>query len=144
LLRGPDRGPDRRGARLLRRHREEPGQQGARQAAHRSRARAGRRSAMTSLTDLRSTLDEHAETVGDTETIARLSAVHHRVAAVRRRRRAVGAAGLADVVAVVGGAALSTRPDRDAQPVGPVVLGQRAPGLMTSLGYTYRATGESE
>ena len=99
---------------------------------------------MTSLIDLRSTLDEHAETVGDTETIARLSAVHHRVAAVRRRRRAVGAAGLAAVVAVVTGAALSTRPDRDAQPVGPVVLGQRAPGLMTSLGYTYRATGESE
>jgi hypothetical protein len=99
---------------------------------------------MTSLTDLRSTLDEHAETVGDTETIARLSAVHHRVAAVRRRRRAVGAAGLATVVAVAAGAALSTRPDRDAQPVGPVVLGQRAPGLMSSLGYTYRATGESE
>ena len=104
-----------------------------------------RRPAMNSLSDLRSTLDAARRAVGDTEAIARLSAVHHRVAVVRRRRRAVGAAGLAAVVAVgCRRRALTTRPDRDAQPVGPVVLGQRAPGLMTSLGYTYRATGESE
>ena len=54
-------------ARLLGRHRQEPDQQGARQAAHRPGARGadGRRPAMNTLTDLRRTLDQHADDVAD-------------------------------------------------------------------------------
>jgi hypothetical protein len=99
---------------------------------------------MNTLTDLRNTLDEHAGDVADPAAVLRTTAVHHRIVSVRRRRRAVGGGVLAAVVAAAATTVLTTRPDRDAQPVGPIVLGQRAPGLMTSLGYTYRATGDSE
>ena len=63
--------------------------------------RGGRRPAMNTLSDLRSTLDEHAERVPDGEAVVRTAAVHHRVSVVRRRRRAVGAGALALVVAAV-------------------------------------------
>jgi hypothetical protein len=93
---------------------------------------------MNSLLDLRSTLADHAELVPDTETVVRAAAVRHRVAAVRRRRRAVGTGALALVVAttlgVLGFQAGSSDP-------APVVLGVQAPDTMTSLGYTYRADG---
>jgi len=98
---------------------------------------------MNTLADLRRTLDGHADDVADPASVARTAAVHHRIAAVRRRRRAAGAGTLAAVVAVAATAVLTARPDQDVQPAGPVVLGQRAPGAMTSLGYTYRATGDS-
>jgi hypothetical protein len=99
---------------------------------------------MNTLTDLRRTLDQHADEIADAAAVARSTAVHHRIAEVRRRRRAVGAGLAAVVVATTATVAVSTRADRDAQPAGAVVLGQRAPGSMTSLGYTYRATGDSE
>ena len=98
---------------------------------------------MNTLTDLRRTLDQHAEDVADPAATARTAAVHHRIAEVRRRRRAVGVGLVAVAIATTGTLALSARADRDARPAGPVVLGQRAPGSMTSLGYTYRATGSS-
>lgn len=99
---------------------------------------------MNTLTDLRRTLDRHADDVADPAAVARTAAVHHRIAEVRRRRRAVGAGLAAVVLAGTGTLALNTRGDHDAQPAGPVVLGQRAPGLLKSLGYTYRATGDAQ
>ena len=95
---------------------------------------------MSTLSDLRSTLDEHAERVADGEAVVRTAAVRHRVGVVRRRRRAVGAGGLALVVATVIGVvgmqrASSTPP--------PVVFGVRAPDTITSLGYTYRSDGRA-
>lgn len=97
---------------------------------------------MNTLTDLRRTLDRHADDVADPSAVARTTAVHHRIAAVRRRRRAgVGVAGA--LVAVAGVATVQLRSE-PVSPAGPVVLGQRAPRTMTSLGYTYRATGSSQ
>jgi hypothetical protein len=100
---------------------------------------------MNTLSDLRSTLDEHAEQVPDGEGVARAAAVRHRVSVVRRRRRAVGA-GVLSLALLVGGAA--TLADRghhsDALPSAPSVLGVKAPTTMTSLGYTYRTDGSSD
>jgi hypothetical protein len=93
---------------------------------------------MNSLTDLRSTLDRHAERVSDTETVVRATAVRHRVAVVRRRRRAVGGGALALVVATTLGVLGVERTTSDPAPV---VFGVRAPETITSLGYTYRAEG---
>jgi hypothetical protein len=95
---------------------------------------------MSTLSDLRSTLGEHAERVPDGEGVARAAAVHHRVRVARRRRRAVGASALALVVATVVGLvgvqrASSTPP--------PVVFGVRAPETLTALGYTYRSDGQA-
>jgi hypothetical protein len=96
---------------------------------------------MNTLSDLRSTLEEHAERVPDGEAVVRTAAVRHRVSVVRRRRRAVAAGGLALVVATVIGVvgvqrASSTPP--------PVVFGVPAPETITSLGYTYRSDGRAE
>jgi hypothetical protein len=96
---------------------------------------------MNTLTDLRTTLDQHADSVSEAEATARLTAVHHRVAAVRRRRRAVGTGALALVLLAGTAVALVPRLTSDAQPAAPVILGQRAPTTMTSLGYTYRTDG---
>lgn len=99
---------------------------------------------MNSLTDLRRTLDRHAEDVADPAAVARTAAVHHRIAGVRRRRRATGA-GLVSLVLLAGvAAAVTPRGTSDALPAAPVVLGQRAPTTMTSLGYTYRTDGRGE
>ena len=96
---------------------------------------------MNTLSDLRSTLDAHADRIPDGEAVVRAAEVHHRVAVVRRRRRAVGAGALALVVATTVGLigvhrASSTPP--------PVVFGVRAPETLTSLGYTYRTDGTAE
>jgi hypothetical protein len=96
---------------------------------------------MSTLSDLRSTLDEHAESVADAEATARLTAVHHRVAAVRRRRRAVGTGALALVLLAGTAVALVPHLGGDAEPAAPVILGQRAPTTITALGYTYRTDG---
>lgn len=97
---------------------------------------------MNSLDDLRSTLDAHADDVGGpsgladvTGTTARSIAVHHRVRAVRRRRRAVGAVGVAAVLATVGGVTLLPRGDLTPTPA--TVVGVPVPTTMTSVGYTY-------
>ena len=94
---------------------------------------------MNSLTDLRTTLDRHAQQVPDTETVVRATAVRHRVAVVRRRRRAVGSGALA--LAVVGAGLGVFGLHRASTDQEPTVLGQRVPTTMTSLGYTYRAEG---
>jgi hypothetical protein len=96
---------------------------------------------MNTLTDLRRTLDQHADDVADPVAVARTAAVHQRVAVVRRRRRAVATGGVA--LALVAGAAAVVLPrgSNDAQPAAPVILGQKAPTTVTSLGYTYRTDG---
>ena len=100
---------------------------------------------MNTLSDLRSTLDEHAERVPDGEAVVRTAAVRHRVSVVRRRRRAVGAGASRSPSSSAPRSAWSA--DRsDASPSAPpVVLGVKAPETITSLGYTYRTRrlGES-
>ena len=98
---------------------------------------------MHTLDDLRRTLDQHAEDVADPAAVARTSAVHHRVAAVRRRRRATGAGALALALLAGLAAVLVPRVATDSLPAAPVVLGERAPTTMDSLGYTYRTDGTS-
>jgi hypothetical protein len=99
---------------------------------------------MNTLEDLRETLGRHADDVADPAAVARTAAVHHRVAVVRRRRRTVGTGAVA--LALVAGAAVAVWPRsaREPAPAGPVVLGQRAPATLGSLGYTYDATGRSQ
>jgi hypothetical protein len=97
---------------------------------------------MNTLSDLRSTLDEHAEGVSDGEAVARTAAVHHRVSVVRRRRRAVAAGGLSLALVLVGAATFTRRGQSDALPAAPTVLGVKAPVTMTSLGYSYRTDGK--
>jgi hypothetical protein len=102
---------------------------------------------MNSLTDLRRTLDQHAEDVADPAdpaAVARTAAVHHRVAVVRRRRRAVGTGAVALALVVGVAAVVWPRGSGDALPAAPVVLGQQAPTSMSSLGYTYRTDGHGE
>ena len=99
---------------------------------------------MNTLSDLRSTLGEHAEQVPDGEAVARTAAVRHRVSVVRRRRRAVGAGVLSLALLVGGAATLANRGRSDALPSAPTVLGVQAPTTMTSLGYTYRTDGHGE
>jgi hypothetical protein len=97
---------------------------------------------MNTLTDLRTTLGEHAEAVRDAEVTVRLAAVHHRVADVRRRRRAVGTGAVA-LALLAGVAAVAVpRVTNDAQPAAPVLLGDRAPTTEKALGYTYRTDGK--
>jgi hypothetical protein len=98
---------------------------------------------MNTLSGLRHTLDRHAGDVVDPAGVARSTAVRHRIAVVRRRRRAAGTGVLALAV-VAGLATVQLRSAPDAGPAAPVVLGRQAPATLTSLGYTYRPTGGSE
>jgi hypothetical protein len=96
---------------------------------------------MNTLDDLRRTLDQHAADVADPATVVRTAAVHHRVAATRRRRRTLGTGAL--TLALLAGTvtALWPRTDGHVLPAAPVVLGQQAPTTIRSLGYTYRTDG---
>jgi hypothetical protein len=96
---------------------------------------------MSSLTDLRTTLDRHAEQVADEDAVIRTTAVRHRVAVVRRRRRAFGAGALAAALVAVCAVVLVSQPNHGAKPAAPVLLGVQAPETMTSLSYTYRTDG---
>jgi len=91
---------------------------------------------MTSIDELRRTLETHATDVGESDVVTRTAAVHHRVAVVRRRRRAAVAGGAAAVLAVAAGVARlpeSEGPD----PANRTVVGVEAPAQMRSLDYTY-------
>jgi hypothetical protein len=96
---------------------------------------------MSSLTDLRTTLDRHAEQVTDQDAVIRTTAVRNRVAVVRRRRRAFGAGALTAALVAVVAVVLVSRPHHGAEPAAPVLLGVQAPETMTSLSYTYRTDG---
>jgi hypothetical protein len=90
---------------------------------------------MSTLDDLRTTLDRHASGLPDDHLSVRTGAVRERVRVVRRRRRAGVAGALAVVLATVGGVVLGLgggdRPgDRE-------LAGSTAPATLQSLGYTY-------
>ncbi len=94
---------------------------------------------MTSIDELRSTLTSHTDHLPQVDTASRLTAVHGRIAGVRRRRRAAVAGGAAAVLAVVAGVALLPTSDSDSGPL-PAdrrSVGERAPAELTALGYTY-------
>ncbi|CAN5244908.1 hypothetical protein BH09ACT12_BH09ACT12_19000 [soil metagenome] len=94
---------------------------------------------MTSIEDLRDTLDQHSsdlEHLTDGAAATRVAQVHGRVRVVRRRRRVAAAGGVAAVLAVVGGVALLTNSsDRAIAPA--TVVGVSAPGTMEALGFSY-------
>jgi hypothetical protein len=87
------------------------------------------------VTDLRSTLEQHAE-FHDDGLVGRSSRVHHRVRVVRRRRRAAAAGGLAAAVAVVAAGVALPRMGDEA-PAERQFAGVTAPATMEALGYTY-------
>lgn len=96
---------------------------------------------MNTLTDLRRTLDQHADDVADPTAVVRTAAVHHRVAAARRRRRTVGTGVVAGVLVAVAAVVVWPRFSSDAVPAAPVLLGEKAPTTQQALGYTYRTDG---
>lgn len=86
---------------------------------------------MSTLRELRETLDERAGTVDDTERYARPVAVRARIRAARRRRAGL-AASTAAAVALGSVAAVGTlRDDASVQPAGPAVLGLDVPQEVT-------------
>jgi hypothetical protein len=91
---------------------------------------------MSTIDDLRGTLDRHAADLDDHALHARRAAVRERIRVVRRRRRAAlgGAAAV-----VVGAVALTfSLPGAQQAPVADRTLaGHLAPVTMSSLGYTY-------
>jgi hypothetical protein len=90
---------------------------------------------MSTLDDLRTTLDRHASGLPDDHLPDRSGAVRERVRVVRRRRKAGAAGTLAVVLAVVGGAVLGLHgADR---PADRELAGATAPATLRSLGYTY-------
>ncbi len=98
---------------------------------------------MTSLDDLRATLDLHADDLTDSGTSVRTASVHGRVRDARRRRCAAATGGAAAMLAVVGGIALlpngtnsSPSPTPSLTP-STTVLGVDVPATMNALGYTY-------
>ena len=96
---------------------------------------------MTSLDDLRATLDLHAGDLTDTDTVSRTTAVHARVRVVRRRRRALAAGGTAAVLAVVAGVALLPEGTRQAAPEpATTVVGLTPPAQLSALDFDYDLT----
>jgi len=91
---------------------------------------------MNTISDLRSTLGNHADDVDGMAHVDRLSQVQGRVRVVRRRRRATVAGLAAAIVAVVGGVTLLPR-HHEPTPTDRDLGGHVAPKTMTSLGYTY-------
>ena len=82
---------------------------------------------MNTLTDLRRTLDQHADDVADPTAVVRTAAVHHRVAVARRRRRTVGTGVVAGVLVAVAAVVVWPRVSSDPVPAAPVLLGEKAP-----------------
>lgn len=70
---------------------------------------------MSTLHELRLTLEEHAESIHDDERLERAASVHRRVRAVRRRRVTVASAAAA--VVVVAAVAVAGRFSADPEPV---------------------------
>lgn len=70
---------------------------------------------MSTLNELRATLEEHAESIHDTEGVTRAASVRQRARVVRRRR--VAAVAAAAAVVVVAGVAVAGRLDADPEPV---------------------------
>ncbi len=138
--------------RLLGRHRQEPDVQGVRQAAHRPvpgprrpplrhHPHRDRGPLMSTVDDLRSTLEDHAHGVQDPGATPRVVAVHERVRGLRRRRRTAAGA-LAAVVALAGvGIGVQVLGDRQTgpEPAGAprTLADQEVPATVTILGRGY-------
>ena len=91
---------------------------------------------MSTLDELRRTLDEHADSLHDDGAHVRAAAVRRRGRQVRRQRRIGVAVAAAAVVATT--AAVVTLPGGDSpQPADRHLLGMEAPASLQSLGYTY-------
>lgn len=91
---------------------------------------------MSTLDELRRTMDQHADDIHDDAVHVRAAVVRRRGQQVRRQRRA--GAGLATVAAAAAVVALVTLPSgHSPQPADRRLLGMEAPATMTSLGYTY-------
>jgi hypothetical protein len=99
---------------------------------------------MTTLTDLRRTLEQHADDVPDPLASARTTAVQHRVAVVRRRRRAVGTGVLALVLVAAAAVGTWSRGSDRIAPSGPTLLGDPVPAWQKSLGFRYDLAGRGE
>lgn len=94
---------------------------------------------MSTLDDLRATLDSHADDAVAHDLGGRTASVRDRIRVARRRRRA-GAAGAVGAVAAAVAAAVLVVPDGPSagpDPAGPTVYGIDVPTELTSLGYTY-------
>ncbi|MBB6628107.1 hypothetical protein H5V45_12330 [Nocardioides sp. KIGAM211] len=92
---------------------------------------------MSSIDDLRSTLERHADGLADHDLHVRPVAVRARVRAVRRRRRSVLGGVAAAVVAAAVATTLAVGADRSAPVADRTLAGHVAPASLTSLGYTY-------
>ena len=91
---------------------------------------------MSTMDDLRSTLDRRAAALTDHDLHARPVAVRERIRVVRRRRRAA-VGGLAAVVVGATALTLSFGGGRQVPVADRTLAGHVAPGTMRSLGYTY-------
>jgi hypothetical protein len=91
---------------------------------------------MSTLDELRRTMDRRADEIHDEAVHVRAAAVRRRGRQVRRQRR-VGA-GIATLAAAATVVAVVALPGgRSPQPADRRLLGMEAPATMTSLGYTY-------
>lgn len=97
---------------------------------------------MSTLRDLRETLDERAATVDDPDRYARPVAVRARIRAARQRRAVAGGVAAALVLAagVTAAGSLGGGPDR-IEPAGTVVLGVDVPEDVRVHGFPYELTG---
>ena len=103
---------------------------------------------MSTVDDLRSTLEDRARAVDDPGASPRVVAVHERVRGLRRRRRATAAV-LAAAVAVAGvgvGSRVLLDDGAGPEPAGPpqVVAGQQVPGSVTVGGSEYDYVSAAE
>lgn len=102
---------------------------------------------MSTVDDLRSTLDDRARAVEDPGASPRVVAVHERVRGLRRRRRTTaGVLAAAVALAGVGVAGALRDPVAGPDPAGPppVVAGQQVPGTATVMGSEYAYVDASE
>lgn len=103
---------------------------------------------MSTVDDLRSTLEDRAHAVDDPGASPRVVAVHERVRGLRRRRRTTAAV-LAAAVAVAGvgvGGRVLLEGRSGPEPAGPpqVVAGQQVPGTVTVGGSEYAYVDATE
>ncbi|GAA2149749.1 hypothetical protein GCM10009844_29760 [Nocardioides koreensis] len=93
---------------------------------------------MSTMDDLRGTLDRHAAELTDHDVHVRPVAVRERIRVVRRRRRtAVGAVAASVVAAMAVTLTLPLAGDRKAPVADRTLAGHEAPRTMSSLGYTF-------
>ena len=95
---------------------------------------------MSTLHDLRATLDRHADGLDDTARLERAAAVRGRVRVARRRRAA--ATGVAATVVVAGvGAVASIQAPRAPEVVAPTVVGVAVPEEIAVHDFPYELSG---